>query len=167
MIIQSIGMLVFAVFLFMGINVSRIETGQEIKVSVASLAVPNALSEPLICECSVADTADKADKADKAYEDAKDAKDSADKTKADIDADEHATKEDKNDADDKVTKADKDAKDAKDAKDEADKSKKDVDDAIVGGPCTCPDGSTGYWGNSSGGTAGSPAPEAFREIHGQ
>jgi len=183
--IRTIATGIFAVLLFMGFNISQKATENGMITDIGF--VPAVIADdtkskdksastpaPLICQCKAASNAnDQAAKADKASKEAKDSKDRADKNKADIDKDKNASDKDKKSAKDKADKADKDYKAAKESKDKADKDKKDVDDLIKSGaPCTCPDGSSGFWGTDTtgggagGSSSGNPAPEAFRELHG-
>jgi len=171
---------VFAIFLFMGFDVSLQTTANGKITDIA--AVPTAIAgddkdaektAPLICKAADkmgGDAKDAKDKADESKKEAKDSKDKADKSKSDIDADHDASKQDKKDTKDKADKADKDYKDAKDKADKADKDYEDTKKkAIDKAPCTTPDGKPGFWTPDDGKdtpTSGKPAPEAFRELHG-
>ncbi|MDQ7000941.1 MAG: hypothetical protein Q9M12_08680 [Mariprofundus sp.] len=178
--IRSIVAGVFAMFLFMGFDISLQTTanGKTIEIEDVPTAIAGddkdaAKSTSLICKTADemgGEKKDAKDKADKSEKDAKDSKDKADKDKADLDTDRDASDEDKKDAKDKADKADEDYKDAKDKADKADKDygdtkKKATDKA----PCTTPDGKPGFWTPDDGKdtpTSGKPAPEAFRELHG-
>ena len=171
---------VFAIFLFMGFDVSLQTTANGKMTDIA--AVPTAIAgddkdaekpAPLVCKPAdemSGDAKDTKDKADVSKKAAKDSKDKAEKDKADVDADHDASKQDKKDTKDKADKADEDYKDAKDKADKADKDYEDTKKkAIDKAPCTTPDGKPGFWTPDDGKdtpTSGKPAPEAFRELHG-
>lgn len=152
----------------------------------------------LVCDCTtVATLADKASKAKDDYEKASKAKDDADKAKSDHDNNGHGNNIDgvdssnpgkskegldsdpsyddekwKSENDDLKNKADKakdDADKSKASKDKADKDYSDAQQAVVGAPCNCGDGTTGFWADSAG-TSTPPAgdaPKAMRQILGQ
>jgi len=109
-----------------------------------------------------------ADAAQKAYDDNptnanQQVLDDADQAKADAD-------QAKADADQAKADADKTKADADKTKADADKTKEDADKNVVGAPCSCGNGTTGYWTNATGGTStppGGSAPKAERQIHGQ
>jgi len=167
---------VFAIFLFMGFDVSLQTTANGKITDIA--AVPTAIAgddkdaektAPLICKAADkmgGDAKDAKDKADESKKEAKDSKDKADKSKSDIDADHDASEQDKKDAKDKADKADKDYKDAKDKADKADKDYEDAKKECT--PCTTPDGKPGLWVSEGKDCSSSRklAPEAFRELHG-
>ncbi|MFQ5345932.1 MAG: hypothetical protein ACE5DZ_08240, partial [Mariprofundus sp.] len=182
--IQSVAVGVVTGLLFMGVNLPHKATNTGMVTysgfmpaasaeEKKSKAMDKASSSPLICQCqAVADAKDKVDKADKA---SKDAKDKADKAaKASKDAKDKADKASKDkaekaykDAKDNKDKADKAYEEAKSSKEKADKDKRDIDELVkTGSPCTCPDGSKGFWGadptggGAGGSSSGSPAPEA-------
>ncbi|MDQ6982112.1 MAG: hypothetical protein Q9M08_03785 [Mariprofundus sp.] len=171
---------IFAVFLFMGLNVSQQTTENGITTNMGFMPAAiadedkdKASSAPLICKAADeagGDAKDAKDKADKSEKEAKDSEDKADKDKADIDADKDASDKDKKDAKDKADKADKDDKDAKDKADKADKDYEDTKkEATDKAPCTTPDGKPGFLTPDDGKdapTSGKPTPEAFRELHG-
>lgn len=154
----------------------------------------------LICDCTtVAAATEAASKAKDEYEKASKAKDDADKSKSDHDNNGHGNnidgvdssnpgnskagkdtdssyddekwKSENDDLKNKADKAKKDADDAKDSKDKADKAKSDADAAVIGAPCNCGDGTTGFWADSAAtGTPTAPtgaAPKAMRQILGQ
>jgi len=178
--IRSIAAGVFALFLFMGFDISlqttangKITDIEAVPTAIADEDKDKASSAPLICKAADemgGEAKDTKDKADKSGKDAKDSKDKADKDKAAVESDHKASDQDKKDAKDKADKADEDYKDAKDKADKADKDygdakKKATDKA----PCTTPDGKPGFWTPDDGKdtpTSGKPAPEAFRELHG-
>jgi hypothetical protein len=167
---------VFAIFLFMGFDVSLQTTANGKITDIA--AVPTAIAgddkdaekpAPLICKAADemgGDAKDTKDKADESKKEAKDSKDKADKSKSDIDADKDASDKDKEDAKDKADKADKDYKDAKDKADKADKDYEDAKKECT--PCTTPDGKPGLWVSEGKDCSSSRklAPEAFRQLHG-
>ncbi len=152
--------------------------------------VSPAMAGSLVCDCTTAADADaaatkaKADD-DKAKDDVDKAKDDVDKAKADDDKakkdyDEDKTEANKQaledadkakeDADKTKEDADKTKEDADKTKEDADKAKEDADKNVVGAPCSCGDGTTGYWTNATGGTStppGGSAPKAERQIQGQ
>jgi len=180
--IRSIVTGFFAVLLFMGFSVpwNVTENGMTTDIGFVPAAIAGADKDkvistpaPLICKPADemgGDAKDAKDKADESKKEAKDSKDKADKDKADVDADHDASEQDKKDTKDKADKADEDYKDAKDKADKADKDYEDTKKkAIDKAPCTTPDGKPGFWTPDDGKdtpTSGKPAPEAFRELHG-
>ncbi|TLS68312.1 hypothetical protein FEF65_04795 [Mariprofundus erugo] len=140
---------------------------------------------PMSCQCAAAATAaDNAGKADSAYSAAQHSKSTADDNYAKADKaynDALQTKDSKDDQEAKnardaayaeASKADSEFNSARDNKTTADKYQADVTTAVSGAPCTCSDGSSGFWGDASTGTPvtpggmGATAPEALREIYG-
>jgi len=111
-------------------------------------------SVELVCQCdAVAEVTTKASKAKDDEDKAKSLKDSKYSDESSDDGDK--------------SKADDDYKSAKASKDEADKSKDAADKRVAGSPCTCSNGSSGYWGTTTGTSTGSTVPAAFREIRGE
>jgi len=169
---------VFALFLFMGFDISLQTTAngntidiEDVPTAIAGDDKDAAKSTSLICKFADevgGEKKDAKDKADKSEKEAKDSKDKADKDKASVDADHDASDEDKKDAKDKADKADEDYKDAKDKADKADKDYEDSKKECT--PCTTPDGKPGLWmpegKDTCTSTSGKPAPKAFRELHG-
>lgn len=165
--------------------------GHTINISTSAVAAHMAHGDqmgtcaPMSCQCAAtAAASDNAGKADSAYNTAQSSKSSADDNYAKADKayqDALQTKDTKDDQETKsardaaysaASKADSEFNTARDTKTSADKYQADVSAAVTGAPCTCSDGSSGFWGDSSSGTPvtpggmGATTPEALREIYG-
>jgi len=132
-------------FMLIAIAVAPVTTSDRLSVG---FGVNKTMASGLVCDCTTAAAADTS---------ASKTKDDADKAKDDYDKDK--TEENKTALDD----ADK-------AKDDADKAKDDADAAVAAAPCSCGDGATGYWTDTTGGNPtppGGDAPKTERQLQGQ
>lgn len=169
------------------------------KSSNNEAAYTKSASAPLTCQCGVQTplevAAKEVDKSshEEAARIAKDSKDKADKDTKDardyaqsVNDDKKSSDKDRKNANDEADRIDREShakadQDARDSKDKADKDTKDARDAaesdknskiaVAGAACTCPNGSTSFWGTTPAGAAGAAAqtsaPSAFREVRGQ
>ncbi|MDQ6955010.1 MAG: hypothetical protein Q9M20_06160 [Mariprofundaceae bacterium] len=177
--IKSILAAMFAMLLMAGLSLSPAIASDDDK-DKADKSDNFTVAAPLICQCGAStpldvavneakETSDKADK-DKSDKD----QDKADKDQhaQDVDADENASDDDKatahQDADDAKDKADKADDDKNKADKDYGKAVQDKEDAVLGAPCTCPNGSTSFFApKASAGAGGNTPTSAFREIRGK
>ena len=182
--IRSIATGIFAIFLFMGLNVSQKTTeggmttdiglvpvviakdeagkgkadichkGHTINVSTSAVSAHLAHGDQLGACQPAPVCVADDDTADKAKK--------ADKTAKDAKDSKDKADKDKADIDADKDSSAKDKKDAKDKADKADKDAKDTKDKADKAPCTTKDGKKGHWSKGPG----KPTPEAFRELHG-
>jgi len=195
--VRTIMASIFAVFLFMGINLPQQEAEQGAVATAASLFVPAAIagedkdskdtsststSGVLICSAlsvvqqkvSTRESAEH-ESADSEKE-AKKAKDEAESKKAEVDDDDSASESEKKDEDkhakekdDEYKKAKKEHDDTKSKLSEAQTELAAAQTAVSTSPCTTVSGKPGYWSNAAGTPAPttSTAPKSLREMHGQ